>query len=137
MSTRKGQCQCGAVSFEFDVEPTDASFCHCSLCRRMSGSAFTAWCEVPADALRLSDGGERLAHYAITDRLTKHFCRACGTQIYSEHSSYPGFAYVCLGALDEDAGIVPGYHQFVGSRARWYTIVDDLPQFDEWPPGEQ
>lgn len=102
----------------------------------MSGSAFTAWCEVPAAGFRLADGTGALASYPITDRLVKRFCRSCGTPLFSEHSGFPGFVYVSLGILDEDAGIVPEYHQFVGSRARWYTIGDDLPQFDEWPPDE-
>lgn len=130
---RKGQCHCGTVRFEFDGEPSEAGYCHCSLCRKLSGSAFATYIEVAARDFRIHAGANRLATYSLTERLSKTFCEVCGTTLFTEHASYPGFVYLSLGVLDDDDGIVPTYHQFVASKARWFDIHDDLPQFREWP----
>ncbi len=121
------------MRFELATEPTDASFCHCSICRRLSGSAFSAFAEIPAAGLRVVRGAEQVAACRVTERLTNRFCGTCGSPLFSEHSAFPGFVYVSLGALDDDRGIVPEYHQFTGSKAKWHRIGDDLPQFEEWP----
>ena len=130
---RTGRCQCAAVQFEFSGEPTDASFCHCSICRRLSGSALSAFVEVPEETLQISRGVDQVTTYAVTGNLTNSFCRICGSPLYSRHAAFPGCVYLSLGALDDDRGIVPEYHQFTGSRATWHRIGDDLPQFEEWP----
>jgi hypothetical protein len=133
MTLRTGCCQCRAIQFEFDGEPSDASFCHCSICRRLSGSAFAAYIEIPAPQLRVSDDSNLLSRYDVTSRLEKQSCSRCGTSLFTRHSDFPDLVYASLGALDDDSGLVPEYHQFVASKANWYTIADDLPQFAEWP----
>ena len=40
--------------------------------------------------------------------------------------------HVALGSLVDDPGIRPTKHIFVGSKAPWFEITDDLPQFDEY-----
>jgi hypothetical protein len=75
----------------------------------------------------------QVSTYDITDRLTKKFCGKCGTPLFTEHSAFPQFTYISIGALDDDRGVVPEYHQFVGSKAKWYAINDDLQQFEERP----
>lgn len=131
-----GHCQCGAIRFEFSGEPSDVSFCHCSICRKLSGSAFAPYIEVAASDLRISGDPALARRYAVTERLTKIFCGTCGTPLFTEHSAFPGLAYICIGALDSTEGIVPEYHQFVASKARWYEIRDGLPQYDGWPESD-
>lgn len=128
-----GHCHCEAIRFEIDGEPSDVSFCHCSLCRKLSGSAFTAYFEVSQAALRIEDSDGTLEQYAVTAKLTNAFCRRCGTPLFTSHADYPDFVYPCITALDDDTGIVPEYHQFVGSKAPWHRIADDLPQYQSWP----
>ena len=129
---RSGRCQCAAVRFEFDGEPADAGICHCTVCRRLSGSAFMAYCGVETSAFRVVGGEGELSTYDVTDRLEKSFCRRCGSLLFTRHGTWPRYTYVCLGALDEGHGIVPGYHQFTGSKAAWFTIDDGLPTFERW-----
>ena len=133
MTRRTGRCQCACVVFEFFAEPTDASFCHCSVCRKLSGSAFAAYIEVATGDLRVTAGSGSIRRYDVTARLTKKFCETCGTPMFTEHSAFPQFTYVSLGVLDDDEGVVPEYHQFTGSKAQWYAITDGLPQYEEWP----
>ena len=133
LTRRSGRCQCTGVAFEFSGEPTDASFCHCSICRKLSGSAFAAYIEVATGDLRITAGSGLIRRYDITARLTKKFCGACGTPVFTEHSAFPQFTYLSLGVLDDDDGVVPEYHQFTGSKAKWYAITDGLPQYEGWP----
>ncbi len=42
---------------------------------------------------------------------------------------------VPAGLLDHDPGVKPALHIFVGSKAPWWEITDDLPQFEKWVPG--
>ena len=133
MSKRTGGCFCKAVRFAIGAELRDVGFCHCSVCRRMNGSAFGAYCEVPNTELDWLCGTEKLTTYLATERLEKLFCSICGAGLLTRHSGFPGFSYVSLGVLDDDSGIKAEYHQFVASRARWHDIADGLPRFDEWP----
>ena len=134
MST--GHCLCKQVQFEFDTRPTDVSICHCSLCRRMTGSAFGVYVKVPAANLTFVSGAEKITAYDVTEKLSMLSCRSCGSYLYAKHSDYSDFAYVCLGALDDQDDIRPGYHEFVGSKASWFDIHDSLPQFEGWSPDE-
>jgi hypothetical protein len=137
MSKRSGHCHCGSIRFEFAGEPTDVSFCHCSICRRISGSAFGAYVEVPEAALTVTTGGDKLARYKPTELLEKEFCRNCGVQIFTRHRNFPGYAFINLAVVSDDHGLAPEYHQFVGSKAKWHEISDALPQFSEWPSHDQ
>ena len=127
-----GQCLCGDIRFDFEAPDRDVNCCHCSLCRRMTGTAFGTYVKVGKDSLRLSAGQDGLHVYAVTDKLDMLSCTNCGSYLYATHSDYPGFAYVCLGVVDDNDDLQPTYHEFVGSKARWYEIHDGLPQFADW-----
>jgi hypothetical protein len=127
----KGHCHCGAVRYAFDGEPVSATWCHCSLCRRLTGAACAPWCEVPSSALRWSGDGS-LRTYPITERLAVIFCGNCGAPLAATHSAWPESTYLLMGALEEDSGIGPQYHIFTGSKARWHEICDSLPQYERW-----
>lgn len=129
-----GQCLCGQIRFGFDTQPTDISVCHCSLCRRMTGTAFGVYVKIPAANLKLVSSIDSLNSYDVTDKLKMLSCGTCGSYVYATHADYSEFAYVCLGALDDGHEIRPGYHEFVGSKASWYEIHDALPQFEGWSP---
>lgn len=134
---RTGRCICGSVAFEFAGEPTDASFCHCSICRQLSGSAFAAWCEVPAENFTWLSGQDNLSRYQLTERLDVHFCRTCGVTMLARHTSWPESRYIPLGPLGDAMEIGPTYHQFTGSKALWYEIHGPLRQFESWPDSAQ
>lgn len=131
-----GHCHCEQIRFEFDGEPTDASFCHCSICRRLTGSAFGAWCEVASKDFRWISGRQNLSTYKVTDYLEIDFCSNCGVLLLARHSSWPDCRYLPLGTIDSDSNILPEYHQFTGSKAAWYEIHDSMPQYQAWPEVE-
>jgi hypothetical protein len=137
MNKRTGRCHCGSIRFEFAGEPGEVSFCHCSICRRVGGSAFAAYVEVSEAALEVSEVKARLSRYKPTERLEKDFCENCGVQIFTRHVSFPGLVYINLCAMTDDHSLAPEYHQFVASKAKWHEISDTLPQYTEWPDHDQ
>lgn len=58
-------------------------------------------------------------------------CRECGSLLYSVVRE-ARFVHVTLGTLLNAPTLLPTAHIFVGSKAPWYEIRDELPQHDEF-----
>src|SRR5262249_47840653 len=131
----RGGCWGGAVAFGSEGEPILARSCHCGRCRKARGGAHATNMLVSIDGLRFTRGESELASYKIPEAkfYTQVFCRICGAKAPRVDAGR-GFAIVPMGALDDDPGIRPNEHIWVGSKAPWHDIHDDLPRFDEGPP---
>ena len=130
----RGRCLCGQVSYAIKGHLGIFQYCHCSRCRKVTGSAFAANLLVaPADFQWLG-GEEFVGRYELPE--AKHFaasfCTHCG-------SSLPWLAksgkavVVPAGTLDDDPGIKPFQNIFWASRAVWYAEPDGLPKHDRLP----
>src|ERR1700677_90929 len=126
-----GQCMCGAVQHAVADEFLSAMNCHCSNCRRTTGSAFKPLAGIEREKLRVTDGESELMRFGGEQNHDAH-CKRCGSLLYSLVRD-GGFVHVPMGTLVDDPTIRPTQHIFVGSKARWFTITDDLPQFEEFP----
>jgi hypothetical protein len=129
-----GSCLCGGVAYEIDAEIGRILFCHCSMCRRAHGSAFRARAAVRKSALRIVRGEALIAEYRSSPDTLRRFCRVCGSPLWNSWDPDPEHYGLALGTLATDPGRRPAGHVFVGSKAPWYEITDDLPQFAEFPP---
>lgn len=128
-----GSCLCGGVRFEVAQVPLIV-LCHCSICRKANGAAFEAGGAVPVADFNLTTGGDLIQRYESSPGVQRSFCRVCGSRVPSK--SRDGMLYfVPAGLLDDDPGVRPALHMFVGSKAPWWDITDDLPQFEKWVPG--
>ena len=125
-----GRCQCGAVRYEVEDAFVYAANCHCSQCRAATGSAFKPFAGIEREKLRLIAGQNELAVYGEADGHDAR-CRACGSFLYSVVRD-GAYVHVAMGSLVDNPGIRPNKHIFVGSKAPWHEITDDLPQFDEY-----
>jgi hypothetical protein len=132
---RRGSCLCGAVRFVLDGPPTLARNCHCSRCRLARSAAHASNVLTPFDAIRITDGAERIAAYKIPEAqfFTQTFCTTCGGKT-PRHDANRGIAVAPLGAFDDDPGMHPQRHIFTGSKAPWFAITDGLPQDEGAPP---
>lgn len=128
-----GHCECGRVTFEVDGEIEDYSHCHCSQCRRMHGAAFATFAGVARSGFRYVSGESDVTTYASSEALDRIFCSHCGTNILVSPKNEPAAIYLSMGAIEGDPPRPPGYHIYVGSKAPWYEIEDDLPQFETEP----
>ena len=130
-SARKlaGKCFCGAVQYAVADEFVYAMNCHCSQCRRATGSAFKPFAGIERDKLRVTAGEGNLMIFGEETGHDAH-CKACGSLLYSAVRD-GAFVHVAMGTLVDDPTIRPTAHIFVGSKAPWFTIADDLPQHEE------
>jgi hypothetical protein len=128
----RGRCACGAVAYEVADEFVTAFNCHCSNCRATTGSAFLPWGEIERDKLRLTKGAGSLMVLGDADGLHEVHCEACLSRLYwiSPDRAHVRVPY---GTLVDEPSLKPTAHMFVGSKASWEEILDDLPQYDEYP----
>ncbi len=129
-----GHCECGRVRFEIDGDINDFSHCHCSQCRRLHGAAYATFAGVSRHEFRYSSGEDDVSVYASSATHDRVFCSVCGSNIFVALDSEPDTLYVSMGAIEGDPPRPTGYHIFVGSKAPWHEILDDLKQYNEEPP---
>ena len=132
--TLRGSCLCGAVAYAIDTPPLLARNCHCTRCQRARSAAHAANMFVAADGLRFTRGEDQIASYKVPEaqRFMQTFCRTCGSPV-PRIDRDRNMAVVPMGSLDDHPSVIPEAHIFVGSRAPWFTIADDLPQFEDYP----
>ncbi len=128
-----GNCECGSVRYQIDGEINDYSHCHCSQCRRLHGAAFASFGGVALSDFSYLSGQSDLASYASSETHDRVFCRVCGSNILVSLTSEPDMLYVAMGTMNGNPECPDGYHIFVGSKAPWYQITDQLPQHDTFP----
>ena len=125
-----GSCECGAVRYRVADEFLYASNCHCSRCRAATGSAFKPFAGIERDKLELADVGDRLLVVG-EEGLNDTRCAACGSLLFSVVAD-GDLVHVAMGSLVDAPSLRPTKHIFVGSKAPWFEITDDLPQNDEY-----
>jgi hypothetical protein len=123
-----GRCLCEKITFEIDSNLRETAYCHCTKCRRASGSAFAVNAVFKAKAMKWLTGRKLIEEYESSPGKFRAFCRNCGSPIYARHLGQPKWLSIRLGVLDGDPGIRPSAHFNVGSKAPWFTVTDDLPQ---------
>ena len=127
--TLAGNCLCGAVHYAVADAFLYALNCHCSNCRRTTGSAFKPFAGIERSKLSVTKGSTHLLIFGAENNHDAH-CKACGSLLYSVVRD-GRFVHVTMGTLVDDPTIRPTAHIFVGSKAPWFEITDDLPQADE------
>jgi hypothetical protein len=101
--------------------------CHCSECRRATGAAFKPFAGIAAEKFAVTAGADDMLIFGDAAGHDAR-CRRCGSLLYSlvRNGTY---VHVTLGTLADNPAVRPAAHIFVGSKAPWFSITDDLPQF--------
>ena len=144
MSSIHGSCLCGGVKFEIAGPLLRPLNCHCTYCRKQQGAAFRSRARVRRSDFKWLQGEELLTYYEATPGYRRGFCRVCGSPIVNYAEPHSSLARanpaaleefgISLAVLDDDPGVRPENHCFVGSKAPWFEITDDLPQYQGYPP---
>ncbi len=128
----QGGCLCGRVRYEIAGPLFTADHCHCSMCRRQHGAAFATYANFNPGGFKWIAGADLVKIFETSTGGGYCFCRECGSTLAGTDKGT--VTSVTLGTVEGDPGTRPVAHIFVGSRARWDEITDDLPQFEERPP---
>ena len=78
---------------------------------------------------KLLAGQEALKHFTKSENTVLSFCSNCGSSLYAEKPKR-GMLHLRLGVLNEAPTISPQFHSYVGSKAAWDNICDNLPQYE-------
>lgn len=127
----RGSCLCGGVQYQIDGELTDVLNCHCSMCRKLHASAFRTRAKVRTDDWTTLKGQDLIRFYESSPGEYKGFCSVCGSSLYTRFDAVPEILGFPLGTLDTDPRVKADRHIYVGSKAPWFDITDNLPQYDE------
>jgi hypothetical protein len=125
----KGQCLCGAIKYEVDEIRSQMGHCHCSMCRKFHGAAFSTFGEADIKDFRWVEGEKQLKSYIASNGSIRQFCENCGSSMtFAASKELSHLIEFSLGTLDDDIDVSSDAHIYVGSKANWVEICDELPQ---------
>lgn len=128
----KGSCLCGGIAYEIKGEIGDFGYCHCTSCKKASGSAHAANAPVDRADFCLSSGVELVREFSSSPDKVRVFCGRCGSPLYAYRASSPEVLRIRLGTLDSQFTKQPRAHTWVSDQAPWEPIPKGLPEFPQW-----
>lgn len=129
-----GQCLCGAFHYTVEGSLGDVRYCHCSQCRRGSGTAFSANARIRRAQWSLRGPRDQITEYEHKPGLFKAFCARCGSPLYARSDHDPDDIRVRLGGFEGALPVRITGHVWVASKAAWYEIEDSIPCHPEAIP---
>lgn len=134
-STLKGSCLCGVVKYEVTGEPSRFYHCHCSRCRKVTGTGHASNMFLQPAALKWRSGEEQVRTFKVPEaqRFANNFCATCGSRL-PRQANDSDVVMIPAGSLDDAAPIHPQARIFSDSRASWSCTDDALPVHSAFPP---
>lgn len=135
--TIEGQCRCGAVRYVIAMDALPPIYaCHCHICQRATGSAFSVQAIV-SDAKLTVTGPIVIREIVTEDRVSmQRFCGECHARVYNTNSARPGLAVIRGGTIDRSEELECKAHIFTAYKQAWVTLPDDVPQWPEAAPAD-
>lgn len=132
MSLMHGQCSCGAIEFKFSTDALLAYQCHCSICRKATGSAFSTTLIASERCFVWICGEDKVSSYSKESGYQIQFCSGCGSPVPNQFRGYSLFS-IPVGSLDgvPDIEVVVQLH--LDSRAKWDKDHFEGRKFVEMP----
>ena len=117
----EGQCHCGQISFEADIDLDKVNICHCTDCQILTGSAYRVTAHAPAASFVLRSGTPKI--YIKTaesgSERAQGFCGNCGTAIYSAAPRDPPTYMLRVGTLKQRSQLQPSRQIWSRSAQPW------------------
>jgi len=129
-----GGCLCGRIRFRCTGKPEFTFYCHCTDCQRTGGSPFSVELMVPSASFEVE--GDPATYTVAGDSgkdVHRRFCPACGSGVYLECESDPGYVFLKAGALDDAGWVKPDMHIFTVTKQPWVELGDSLPRYERMP----
>jgi hypothetical protein len=132
--TLTGSCLCGALKYSVSGEPTRFMHCHCSRCRKATGTGHATNLFVNDAALDWTGDTDLIKSYKVPEalRFARAFCAVCGGPLPREIKEM-SMVFIPAGTLDVEPNIRPQARIFLASKASWSCTGDDIPGFPAYP----
>ena len=130
----EGSCLCKKVAIQIDGPISSIIHCHCSLCRKSSGTAYATNGFVARSDFTITKGQDSLSMFEFKPGRNRYFCSKCGSPVYSENLTDIARLRLRLGILDSDITPRPISHNFCSSKANWEEFDAQLPHYDGFEP---
>ena len=128
-----GQCHCGEIAFEAEIDPGAVSLCHCTDCQILTGTAFRTSVPVPAAQFTLRRGAPK--SYVKTaesgNKRRQAFCGTCGTPIYACAVESPQSYALRVGAITQRVALAPHRQIWRRSALDWVDAVGEMPAMEK------
>ena len=126
-----GQCHCGFITYEAEVDPEKVAVCHCTDCQTLTGSAFRIFARSQEGGFRLLSGDPKI--YVKTgesgSRRLHAFCPECGSPIYStKEGDGPKVYSIRVGATRQRHELVPRQQIWCRSAQPWIDDIGSIPR---------
>ncbi|WP_045860778.1 GFA family protein [Teredinibacter purpureus] len=130
----KGSCLCGNVHYEITPPFKMFQYCHCSRCRKFTGSAHAANIFVAPSQFRWLKGQSSIQRFQKPDAkyFATCFCTRCGSSLPWQAQGVPNIV-VPAGTLDEELMEQPQQCIFWGSRPAWFVETHNLKKHNALP----
>ena len=130
-----GSCLCGAVQYEISGDPQWFYHCHCSRCRKATGTGHASNLLIPHGSLKWIEGEALIKSYKVPEakRFTNCFCSGCGGRL-PRYVLETGMVVIPAGSIDDELDFKPQFRIFWDSRVKWSCGGDKIPVHAEYPP---
>ncbi len=128
-SNFEGSCLCGQVTFEIVGQLDHFFLCHCSRCRKTSGSAHGANLFSKTAKLKFFQGEDKIRDYQVPNtRFSTTFCVDCGSKLPKDHNGK--ILQIPAGSLTSELNMKPNAHIYYASRAAWDNELETVKKLD-------
>ncbi|MBQ4834801.1 GFA family protein [Pseudoalteromonas luteoviolacea] len=133
-TVKTGSCACGEFSYEVTGDPMGLAVCHCTACKKRTGSAFGMGCFFPKENLKIQGEYKEYTRIADSERSVTHrFCTNCGTTIMWTAQAMPNGIAVAGGSFDDPNWITPPLHAWGSKALPWFQFPEGVNVFAENP----
>ena len=120
----EGSCNCKSVTYASSGDVKAIVNCHCNLCRKMNGSAFSTYVVVPDESFELISGEVKTVK--VSEHASRSHCIECGTPIFNENPKLAGLKILYLGSVDTPGDLKPTLNIFCESQVDWINDIQGL-----------
>lgn len=135
MAKTTGGCQCRAVTYEAEGDPTMVVQCHCLNCQKSSGTGHVPFAAFLEPQVKLKGTTKTYSYTADSGgTATTHFCPECGSPVFGTTTSFPGMMALRLGCMDDSSAFAPQMQVFTKRLRTWDHDLSGAAAFDAMPP---
>ena len=128
---KSGSCLCGKVTFTVDRILPSIGHCHCTMCQKFHGAAFSTFVAVNLDDFHWLTGEDNLQSYRAENQTIRKFCRNCGSSLMfeSKYNREENTTEIALACFDNILHVVPDAHIYTQTKVDWLILNDNIPQY--------